>query len=135
MQIEVFGLLGLFILVIFFFAETGGKKILGVFASLIMLMLGVWAFVDPISFNFGYRTTGNQTEAKSQTSIVSGNTTTISSTSTTIYNVSTNNTYTPASRPSFSPLGFSQLNGLALLLLSMFGMLYYGLAVKKDLEG
>ena len=130
MQLVIFGFFGILILVLFVFAETNGKKILGVFASLLMLMLGVWCISDAITFETGNTLLGTNTQVKTTIS-AGGNTTTNSITS---LNQTTNSTYTAAPAPSFSPLQFSGLIALVLLLLSLFGLLHYGLSVGREIN-
>jgi hypothetical protein len=86
---------------------------------------------EPITFKSAEHTIGTNTVQINQT-VIGGNTTT-SETST--YNVTTNSTYTPPSDPSYTPLSYSGLIGIVLLLLSMFGMLHYGLRVGKEING
>jgi hypothetical protein len=131
MQAEVFGLFGILLILLFFFAETGGKVILGVFASLLMLLLGVWVIVEPITFKTAEHVVGTEITTTNQTS-VGGNTTTHT---TNTFNVTTNETFTVPPGPSYTPVSYSGLIGMVLLLLSMFGMLHYGLRVGKEING
>lgn len=131
MHAEVFGLLGIIIILLFFFSETGSKAIIGVFASLLMLMVGVWAITEPITFKIAEHTTG--TETIQNTQITDGGNTTSNSIKT--YNVSINSTYEPPEDPSYTPLSYSGIIGTVLVLLSMFGMLHYSLRVGKDING
>ena len=131
MQAEIAGLFGIIVILLFVFAETGSKVILGVFASLLMLLLGVWIIADPLTFKIAEHTTGTETVQMNQT--VSGGNTTTNSVST--FNVTTNTTFAPPSNPTYIPLSYSGTVGLALILLSMFGMLHYGLRVGKDING
>lgn len=131
MQIELFGLFGIITLLIFIFAEFGNKTILGVFASLLMLMLGIWVLYEPLTFKTAEYTGGTETILSSQTT-TGGNTTT---SSLNIYNITTNSTYTSPSGPTYTPLSYSGVIGTTLVLLAMFGMLHYGLRVGQDLNG
>jgi hypothetical protein len=131
MQAEIAGLFGIIVILLFVFAETGSKVILGVFASLLMLLLGVWIIADPLTFKIAEHTTGTETVQTNQT-VIGGNTTT---NSVSTYNVTTNETFASPSNPTYIPLSYSGTVGLALILLSMFGMLHYGLRVGKELNG
>ena len=131
MLAEVFGLFGLIVFLLFVFAETQGKTMLGVFASLMMLLLGIWVIVEPIYFKVAEHITGTETTLKNETN-TAGN---LTSSSIKTYNVTSNSTYVPPSDPSFTPLSYSGIIGLALVLLSMFGMLHYGLRVGKEING
>jgi len=131
MQAEIAGLFGIIVILLFLFAETGGKVILGVFASLLMLLLGVWIIADPLTFKIAEHTVGTEIIQTNQT-IIGGNTTT-SSIST--LNVTVNSTFVSPSNPTYIPLSYSGTVGLALALLSMFGMLHYGLRVGKEING
>ena len=131
MQAEIAGLFGIIVILLFLFAETGGKVILGVFASLLMLVLGVWIIADPLTFKVAEHTIGTQITQSNQT-IIGGNTTT---TSLNTYNVTVNDTFVTPSKPAYLPLSYSGTIGLALALLSMFGMLHYGLRVGKEING
>ena len=134
MQLVIFGFFGIIILVLFVFAETNGKKILGVFASLLMLMLGVWCISDAISFETGSTLTGTNTKVLTSLAISDANSTNTTTNSITTLNQTTNSTYTAAPAPSFSPLPFSGLIALILLLLSLFGLLHYGLSVGREIN-
>ena len=131
MLYEVFGLFGILVLLLFIFAEVGSKAILGVFASLLMLLLGVWVIFEPIMFKTAEHTTGTEISQGNQT-IVGGNTT---SNSINTYNVTTNSTFTAPANPSYTPVSYSGLIGLVFVLLSMFGLLHYGLRVGREING
>lgn len=131
MQTETFGLFGIAVLIIFIFAETPGRAILGVFASILLLLMGAWLVAEPLTFKTADHTTGTEELVQNQT-VVGAVTLTNAITT---YNISKNATYTPPSNPVFMPISYSGLVGLALLLISMFGMLYYGLRVGEDLNG
>ena len=134
MQLVIFGFFGIIIIILFLFAEGQGKKILGVFASLLLLMLGVWCLSDPITFETGSQTTGSNLLMKTEMSSTTNGTLSTSSTSIITLNESTNSTYSPVSQPSYSPLSFSGLIALVLFLLGLFGMLHYGLSVGSELN-
>lgn len=131
MQAEIAGLFGIIVILLFLFAETGGKVILGVFASLLMLLLGVWIISDPLTFKIAEHTTGTEIIQTNQT-IIGGNTTTSSINT---YNVTVNDTFVTPSKPTYIPLSYSGTIGLALALLSMFGLLHYSLRVGKEING
>lgn len=131
MQAEMAGLFGIIIILLFLFAETGGKVVLGVFASLLMLLLGVWVISDPLTFKIAEHTTGTEIVQKNQTTV--GANTTTSSLNT--FNITVNNTYVSPSNPTYIPLSYSGTVGLALVLVSMFGMLHYGMRVGKEING
>jgi hypothetical protein len=131
MQIELFGLFGISIVILFVFSETPNKAIIGVFTSLLLLLLGVWVIYDPITMMSGTQLTGTQTTVSNSTTIANYT----SSTSIETRNFTTNYTYTPPANNAYTKLSYSGLIGLFLVLLSMFGMLHYGLRVGQDLNG
>jgi hypothetical protein len=131
MQIELFGLFGISIVILFVFSETPNKAIIGVFTSLLLLLLGVWCIYDPITMMSGNTLTGIQTTVSNSTTIANYT----SSTSIETKNLSTNFTYAPPANYAYTALSYSNLIGLFLVLISMFGMLHYGLRVGQDLNG
>lgn len=132
MQLDVFMSLAIVIVVLFAYSELKGKKILGVLASLISLLLGVFVISDPIANKVGERTTGTFTEQRTtQKNITSGN---FVKSSVNVVDSPANYSYTVVSDPSVSPLPFSGLIGLILVALSIFGLLHYGMAVGRDLN-
>src|SRR3990172_7613190 len=53
MYIEVLTLYGVFLLILFFFAEFTKKPVLGLFASLLLFPLGLWITTDDIQMRTG----------------------------------------------------------------------------------
>ena len=114
MYAETFTFFGIFTLILFIFAELGKHKIIGVMASLLLIMAGIWIGADNITFNTGSTTT------ISETSIVVDNTTTIDK----------NETLTLTSAPltiPYTPVAFNILLALVLISVGLYGMLFYAL--------
>ena len=53
MQIEVVGFLGIFIVVLVFLAESTKRRIFGVVAALLLIVLSVWILTDGIQIVTG----------------------------------------------------------------------------------
>jgi hypothetical protein len=53
MQIEILGLFGAFILILFLFAEAARRREIGMIASLLLLILGAVILTDGIQFVAG----------------------------------------------------------------------------------
>lgn len=187
MELAIFGFFGAIILILLIFAETQGKKILGVFAALVMLLLAVFVLTDKLVFQTGTIEEGTCCDTNNQTCSNAGVPCTYSQdcclmmscshkTGACAYNECTGpglacnssaeccsgyfcfanatntsapntcetpphgyHTLTPVlAEPTFAglPTGitFSTLLALVLGLLSIYGLLHYGLYVGKELN-
>ena len=129
--IEVLGVLALIIIILFLAAQLGEMRILGVFASLLLLLLGLLIITDGVVYKVGGITIGADNEAKiGNYQNVSGNVT-LNETSVTRVNETSTDMYAEMSVPY---VNFNEMLGLVLVLLSLFGMLHYGLGVGKYLN-
>ena len=72
MELAIFGFFGAIILILLIFAETQGKKILGVFASLVLLLLAVFVLTDKLTFQTGTIEEGACCDANNQTCVSVG---------------------------------------------------------------
>lgn len=130
MLLEAFGLVGILTLFLFIFAQLPDKAIIGVFASMVLLILGAWTLTDPIAIQSSERTIGITNLSK----INMINESRISGSSNKTFNETTNSSYSPINIPSYVSLNFSNLISLTVIVLSMYGMLHYGLKVGRDLN-
>ena len=129
--IEVLSVLAFIILILFLAAQFANMRILGVFASLLLLLMGVMIYTDGIVYKVGDIVGGADTAIKDSTSNTSGNTTFLNESTTTYKNTTSTNSYAYMTVPY---VNFGQTVGTILILLSMFGMLHYGLGVGKYLN-
>ena len=129
--IDVLIVLAIIIFILFIAAELACMRILGVFASLLLLMLGLMILTDGIVYKVGDITIGTDSAAKfGNYHNISGNIT-LNETSLTHLNQTTADMYAEMTVPYVK---FNEFIGLVLLLLSLFGMLHYGLGVGKFLN-
>lgn len=129
--VEVFTVLAVVIILLFLAAQFADMRILGVFASLLLLLMGVMITTDGIVYKVGTITGGSDMSHKGGSTNVSGNLTFTNSTEVTYKNTTTTDSYAYMTTPY---VNFSQTLGLVLILISMFGMLHYGLGVGKYLN-
>jgi uncharacterized membrane protein YjgN (DUF898 family) len=142
MILELFGVLGLFILILVFIAEYTKRPFLGLVSSLTLLLLAFWILSDGIQYQIGYAVAGNTTHT---TSILSGNTMNGSNTNyeTNITNLyyeesSSNSSNTDTSTKieitsyqyadvswSIAVIGLKDFLGVVFILLGLFGLLSY----------
>lgn len=118
MNAETFTFFGVITLILFLFAEAGKHKIIGVLASLLLIMAGIWVAVDNITLNTGTATVVSETNV----AITDGNTTT----TTLAKNETLTTTYAPITVP-YTPVAFNVLLALILLGVGLYGALYYAL--------
>lgn len=118
MYVETFTFFGLLTLILFVFAEAGKHKIIGVLASLLLIMAGIWVGLDNITFGTGSAATISETN----TAVITGNTTT----TTVAKNQTLTNTYAPVSIPN-TPVAFNILLATILISVGLYGTLYYAL--------
>lgn len=130
MLLALFGVISFLIIILFIYAQLPDKAIIGVFASLIMLVLGAWLFTDPIAIQTSSNISGENISRRFQ----SVNENIIFGTSEKSINITANSSYTSISAPSYFSLSLSEIIGLILASCSMFGMLHYGLIVGRDLN-
>ena len=124
---DVFAFYGIFVVLLFAFGELGQKKILGVFASLLFLILGLVVYVDNLTFSVS-DTKIISTSEQDSTETVLGITTTNKTIS---GNETTTRNYAPPAALPYVPLTFAQLIGLSLLLISMYGLIYYAYSMVR----
>lgn len=129
--IETLGVLAAICIILFLAAHLTEQRILGVFASLLLLLLGVMIVTDGIAYDVGEIQGGANTLNANSMANTSGNLTYTNTSSIEYYNVTSTNMYAPMEVPY---VDFAQTVGLVLLLLSMFGLLYYGLGVGEALN-
>lgn len=115
-------IISLFILLLYIASIFMSLKLLGVFAGLLTLLLGVWVAVAGIYYQTGYDTVG----ATTQLSVSVNNTT-----STYQYvNVTKAYNFQKVQYPSiisnWAPVDAGQFLGLLTILLGIFACLYYG---------
>jgi hypothetical protein len=127
MYAEIVVFFGLLILILLAFAELGKHKIIGVLASLLLIMLAIWVGLDDITFITGTNTaiTGTNSITESELWVADeyvGNQTV------TTYNTNENLTisHAPATIPN-TPIAFNLLLALVLLSVGIYGALYYAL--------
>ena len=129
---EVFEIFAIIIIILFLAAQFADMRVLGVFASLLMLLMGVMIITDGIVYKVGSMTSGEDTIVKDSFSNTSDNFTYLNESAITYKNTTLTNAYAKMTVPF---VDFSQTLGLILILLSMFGMLHYGLGVGQALRG
>jgi hypothetical protein len=117
MLLELVTGFGIFILILVILAETTKKPIVGAIASLVLLVLAMWIFLDGIQYKIG------------QDIVKTENTTTNSSlnssTSLSAQTSEVRDIYTDL--PSFSIVPMGTLIPLLFVLLSMYGLMNYGM--------
>jgi len=118
MYVETFSFFGLLTLILFVFAELGKHKIIGVLASLLLILAGLWVGSDNITFPTGTTTTVSETN----TAVVVNDTTTtdISKNETQL------TTYAPITIP-YTVVAFNVLLALVLVSVGLYGSLFYAL--------
>jgi uncharacterized membrane protein HdeD (DUF308 family) len=109
MLLELYGVFGIFIVLLFAYTEIGEKKKpVGIFATLLTLLLGIVFIISDVHYVNG----------STQVQVTSGNTTT-----TVITPIIA--TATLPAPPFPTTMSYSGLLGLSLVLLAMYGMLHY----------
>lgn len=129
--VDVYSILFIIALILFIAASFASMRILGVFASLILILIGMMLITDGIVYPVGTIHGGDNTMITTNNSSIIGNVTYTNSTAITYMNTSTATTYAPMT---VSGIDFADTLGLFMVLLAMFGMLYYGLGVGKYLN-
>ena len=129
--IEVLSVLFAIILILFIAAQLAEMKILGVFAALLLVLIGVIIYTDGIVYHVGTITGGSNTVLKGAATNSTGNSSYLNETAVTYLNESATNQYAYMSVPY---VDFGQVVGLVCILLGIFGMLHYGLGVGKFLN-
>ena len=120
MILELVILMGIGSVVLFAFAETQHKKVVGIFGSIIMIMLGVGIATDGIQMMTGISTT----TAGNQTITING------TTNTTIVDVNITDTNTYYYTDLALPYGnIKDFAALLILGLGLFALIFYGLNV------
>lgn len=117
MNIQIFGFLGIIILLLVIFAEaTKSKKALGVIAGLLLIMLGLWVYSDGIQIQTGQVTTKNINEFHDITPAYDNVTITGNETITYVMSDIT-----------LEWITFNEVMGLFLILFGVFGVIFYAL--------
>lgn len=138
MLLEIVGFVGAFIVLLYYFAEQK-KPLLGLAGSVVMMVLGFWILSDGLQIRTGEQVTeataslenGSIVGASAGTAELDGNTTTYSEDLTSGTNLtlsgtrSQNVTYVYAPIPAAPYTGTSPFIGLMLVILSIYGLLYY----------
>lgn len=116
--LENIGLFALLIVLLLIGTYLSNIKILGVFASMLLLIMGIWIAVDGVYIKTGELTGG-------QSGVFTNNTT---NSTTTWTNQTATNLYSKIEIPNLIPSAtFGSIVGLACILISMYGMLYFGM--------
>jgi len=118
MLLELVAFVGLIVAVLVFFAEAGKHAPLGLVGGTILLILGLWVLVDGMQYQTGLAS--NLT----MTSNISGNVTI------TLTNETITPTYASIPELPYLDIGTSTFIGLALVLLSLYGLFHYAFEVK-----
>jgi hypothetical protein len=126
-SIETLSVFALVVILLFLAASLADIPILGVFASLLLLLLGILILTNGVVYVSGTITGG---DIISQAGGNSSNFSFLNQTRIT-QNTTVTNTYSLLSVPY---VNFGETLGLSLILLSMFGMLHYGLGVGETLR-
>lgn len=118
MLVEVFAFIGFFTLIMYVLAEWGKHKIVGVLASLLLLMFGIFTYYDGIMFKVSETklTTGTISEPCNCT---------IETAHTYDLNETTTPNYAPPAALPFIPITAAQLIGLVMFFASIYGLFYY----------
>ncbi len=123
MYLELLAFFGLFLLILYVIAEGTRKPIVGAFASLLLITLGVWVIVDGLQMRTGDVLTKNefQNQTVSFNNATNATTTalTTTGTDTTVY------VYSPV--PATPYLGLQFVLGIVLVLLGLYGATYYAM--------
>ena len=114
MYAESIAFFGILTLILFVFAELGRHKIMGAFAALLLILMGLWVGLDNITFQTGSYTA-----------------TTITTTNTTITtNATLTPTYSTIAIPN-TPVAFNILLATLFIFVGIYAMLYYALYVVR----
>lgn len=121
--IENIGLFSLLIILLYTGTYMSQIKVLGVFASMLLLIMGIWIAIDGV-----YMKTGELVGANS--GMAPGN---LTNGTVSWSNQTSTDLYSPIEIPVTAPYAtFGNVVGLALILLSMYGMIHYGMKVISD---
>lgn len=127
MYLEIFALFGGIILLLFLFAEFTRQSILGVFASVLMLILSFWILTEGLYYQTGTSQFGTDITAQIENTTANNtNNITLTNTIKTISlsrNMTTINTYAPIPTTRFIKLDF--LLGFSMLLLAIYSLFRY----------
>lgn len=118
MYVETFTFFGLLTLILFVFAELGKHKIIGVMASLLLIMAGIWVGLDNLTFGTGSAAVVSEIN----TAVITGNTTI----TTVAKNQTLTNTYAPITIPN-TPVAFNILLATIFISVGIYGALFYAL--------
>lgn len=115
MYLEVLGFAGIIVVVLAFFSETLRLPVLGIGASVLLLISGLWVLIDDVQVRTAETVTGS-------TILQADNVTTVQ-------NLTTAYTYSDVPPLTFGSTtwAFSWVLGLVLTLISIMGFLYYTL--------
>lgn len=127
--VETLGLFVGLIIVIFISSAFSNIKIIGVVGAFLLLLLGIWVYMDGIYYYVGDSTTQSTLYALNTTN---GTTTVYAFNKTALYEKATAPVITIVGLPS-ADLG--NLIGLVLILLGMYGMIYYSGRIFGDRGG
>jgi len=130
--VDVLSVIAVIIILLYLAGHFGEMPILSVFASLLLIMLGIFISTDGIVYRVGSITGGSDQTITGSTSNASGNFTYINGTEVIYKNTTSTNAYAYMTVPY---VNFSQTLGLILILLGMFFLLTYALKFAKDLSG
>jgi len=130
--VDVISVIAVIIILLFIAGHFGEMPILSVFASLLLIIVGIFVSVDGIVYPVGNITGGSNSAFKGGSSNISGNITFINESEITYLNETTAVMYAKMTVPI---IDFSATLGLILILLGMFFLLTYALKFAKDLSG
>jgi uncharacterized membrane protein YeiB len=123
MYLEAVLLTGLFAFLLIFISEAYNKKLFGVAASLLMLILGLWIYTDGIQINTGSLEELQEERQGLAIATNTSNTTIETTTNTTLTSATTNTqTYSNLETPYMQ---FHVVLGFFMIALSIWGMFVY----------
>ena len=130
--VDVLSIIAFIIILLFIAAGFSDMPILAVFASLLLILLGLLITVDGVAYKVGTITGGDDTAHTGGFTNISGNVTYLNETTVTYKNTTSTTAYALMTVPI---INFSQTLGLVLILLGMYGLLTYALKVGESLRG
>lgn len=129
---EVFGFYSLIVIILAFFAEYSRKPIIGLFAAILLLLLGLFILADGLQFRTGDIT--NDITTKTGTYLTNGTypTNTTYEETTALNEVSTTEGSTTYAYSDTDIPGFPVLSlGIFMILLAIYGMYAYVLDINE----
>lgn len=124
MDLILLSIIGIFLIVMFFFADTGKRKVIGVLASLLLFIMAAWIFTDGVQQYSGNSITSNET-IETNSSVENFTVTSSLLNKTEIF------VYQDISVPVLTNIGFpfKDLLGLILVGIGLIGLMHYGIDI------